>query len=115
MASLFDCVRRFREELEDGILWVAFWRERRSWYADSVNAEIVDLGRMTVKMDHDDAETLRRIVKTDKNAVLLNAEYTNVGSYGDGSSNLREIVDRVRWQYDGGYYLASDFEVVEAK
>ena len=31
MASLRDSVKDYQEELRDGIAWVAFWKEGRSW------------------------------------------------------------------------------------
>ena len=31
MASLRDTVKQYQEELRDGIAWVVFWREGRSW------------------------------------------------------------------------------------
>ena len=31
MASLRDTVKQYQEELRDGIAWIAFWREGRSW------------------------------------------------------------------------------------
>ena len=34
MASLRDTVKQYQEELRDGIAWIAFWREGRSWNGD---------------------------------------------------------------------------------
>ena len=43
MASLRDSVKDYQEELRDGIAWVAFWKEGRSWnemcIRDSYHAE----------------------------------------------------------------------------
>ena len=33
-ASLRNTVKDYQDELKDGIAWVAFWREGRSWNAD---------------------------------------------------------------------------------
>ena len=34
MASLRDTVKDYQDELRDGIAWVAFWKQGRSWNAE---------------------------------------------------------------------------------
>ena len=36
MASLRDAVKDNANELRDGIPWVVFWREGRSWHSEAV-------------------------------------------------------------------------------
>ena len=40
MASLRDSVKDYQEELRDGIAWVAFWKEGRSWNAELFHLEV---------------------------------------------------------------------------
>ena len=40
MASLRDTVKEYQEELRDGIAWVAFWKEGRSWNAEYFHLDV---------------------------------------------------------------------------
>ena len=40
MASLRDSVKDYQEELRDGIAWVAFWKQGRSWNAELFHLEV---------------------------------------------------------------------------
>ena len=40
MASLRDTVKQYQEELRDGIAWIAFWREGRSWNGEDFYADL---------------------------------------------------------------------------
>lgn len=42
MASLRDIVKDYQDELRTGIVWVAFWKEGRSWNADYFYLELND-------------------------------------------------------------------------
>ena len=42
MASLRDKVKELQEDLRDGIAWVAFWKEGRSWNAEDFHLEMGD-------------------------------------------------------------------------
>ena len=51
MASLRDSVKDYQEELRDGIAWVAFWKEGRSWNAEDFHLEMGDyqIGRASCR------------------------------------------------------------------
>ena len=40
MASLRDSVKNYQDELRDGIAWVAFWKQGRSWNAELFHLEV---------------------------------------------------------------------------
>ena len=42
MASLRQLINAYKEDLMDGIQWVVFWKNARSWHADIIFTEIDD-------------------------------------------------------------------------
>ena len=42
MASLRQLINAYKEDLMDGIQWVVFWKNGRSWHADIIFTEIDD-------------------------------------------------------------------------
>ena len=100
MASLRDTVKDYQEELRDGIAWVAFWKEGRSWNAEYAYLEMDDT---IPPLDKSRFEEIRR---TDPAAVMLNGYYC--GHFGEDMS-LDELTAGVRWHYENGFNLLSDF------
>lgn len=100
MASLRNTVKDYQDELRDGIAWVAFWREGRSWNADYFYLEPDDAIQAL------DRSRLEEIRETDPAAVMLNSYYC--GHLGE-DMNLDELAAGVRWHYENGYYQLSDF------
>lgn len=70
MASLREAVKDFQDELRDGMAWVVFWREGRSWQSDYLYLE---LGSDTIP--YDDMGKLKQICSLDPRAVALNGYY----------------------------------------
>ena len=100
MASLRNTVKDYQDELKDGIAWVAFWREGRSWNADYFYLEPDDVIQAL------DRSRLEEIRETDPAAVMLNSYYC--GHLGE-DMNLDELAAGVRWHYENGYNQLSDF------
>ena len=42
MASLRDTVKDYQDELWDGIAWVAFWKQGRSWTVEYFHLDMDD-------------------------------------------------------------------------
>ncbi len=42
MASLRDMVSEYQDDLRNGIAWLAFWREGRSWQAEAFHLDLDD-------------------------------------------------------------------------
>lgn len=93
MASLQDNVKQFQEELQDGIAWVAFWREGRSWNSEYFYLEIDDT------LDPLGRSRLKEIQSKDPAAVILNGY--DSGHLGADMS-LDELTAGVRWHYENG-------------
>lgn len=91
MASLRDTVKEYQEELRDGIAWVAFWKEGRSWNAEHFHLE------MDGTLDPFDRSRLEEIKAADPAAVILNGYYC--GQLGE-DMNLDELTAGVRYHYE---------------
>ena len=91
MASLRDTVKDYQDELRDGIAWVAFWKQGRSW-----NAEYFHLD-MDGTLYPEDRSRLEEIKSTDPAAVILNGYYC--GHLGEDMS-LDELTAGVRYHYE---------------
>lgn len=78
MATIREIAREYFDEMRLGIAHLALWKEGRSWHADLiVAAEMDDNGVPTFYTD--DVDELREIVGKDPDAVLLNADFDNLG------------------------------------
>ena len=91
MASLRDTVKEYQEELRDGIVWVAFWKEGRSWNAEHFYLEVDGT------LDPFDRSRLEEIKAADPAAVILNGYYC--GQLGEDMS-LDELTAGVRYHYE---------------
>ena len=91
MASLRDSVKDYQEELRDGIAWVAFWKQGRSWNAEYFHLDMDDT------LYPEDRSRLEEIKSTDPAAVILNGYYC--GHLGEDMS-LDELTAGVRYHYE---------------
>ena len=100
MASLRDKVKEIQEDLRDGIAWVAFWKEGRSWNAEDFHLEMGDY------LYPEDKSRLMEISETDLAAVVVNGYYS--GYLGEDMS-LDELTAGVRHHYENGYSNIKEF------
>ena len=91
MASLRDTVKDYQDELRDGIAWVAFWKQGRSWNAEYFHLDMDDT------LYPEDRSRLEEIKSTDPAAVILNGYYC--GHLG-GDMSLDELTAGVRHHYE---------------
>lgn len=95
MSALRDVTRYMAEELRDGITWVIFYREKRSWHTADVWSDLEGDG-----WTQDDLAEAVKILKIDPNAVLLNGYYC--GRF-EKNMTVDELAAVVRWHYENGY------------
>ena len=100
MASLRDTVKQYQEELRDGIAWVAFWRERRSWNGEDFYLDAGD------SLTAEQKSRLEEIRQKDPAAVILNSYYCG---YLAGDMTVDELTAGVRRHYENGYNDVTDF------
>ena len=91
MASLRDTIKDYQDELRDGIAWVAFWKQGRSWNAEYFHLDMDDT------LYPEDRSRLEEIKSTDPAAVILNGYYC--GHLGEDMS-LDELTAGVRYHYE---------------
>ena len=100
MASLRDTVKQYQEELRDGIAWIAFWREGRSWNGEDFYLDAGD------SLTAEQKSRLEEIRQKDPAAVILNSYYCG---YLAGDMTVDELTAGVRRHYDNGYNDVADF------
>ena len=88
---LRDTVKDYQDELRDGIAWVAFWKQGRSWNAEYFHLDMDDT------LYPEDRSRLEEIKSTDPAAVILNGYYC--GHLG-GDMSLDELTAGVRYHYE---------------
>ena len=72
MASLRTMVGRFRDELREGVAYVAFWKNGRSWGAEAFWLDPGYFEDYGDAIEDDDAREMRQIINTDPNAIIVN-------------------------------------------
>ena len=93
MASLRDMVSEYQDDLRNGIAWLAFWREGRSWQAEAFHLDLDDT------LYPEDRARLAEIQAADPQAVVVNGYYS--GYLGEEMS-VAELAAGVRHHYDSG-------------
>ena len=93
MASLRDMVSEYQDDLRNGIAWLAFWREGRSWQAEAFHLNLDDT------LYPEDRARLAEIQAADPQAVVVNGYYS--GYLGE-EMNVAELAAGVRHHYDNG-------------
>ena len=93
MASLRDVVSEYQDDLRNGIAWLAFWREGRSWQAEAFHLDLDDT------LYPEDRARLAEIQAADPRAVVVNGYYS--GYLGE-EMNVAELAAGVRHHYDNG-------------
>ena len=91
MASLRDMVSEYQDDLRNGIAWLAFWREGRSWQAEAFHLDLDDT------LYPEDRARLAEIQAADPQAVVVNGYYS--GYLGE-EMNVAELAAGVRHHYD---------------
>lgn len=118
MASLRTMVGRFRDELREGVAYVAFWKNGRSWGAEAFWLDpgyFEDYGGAIE--DYDDRE-MRQIINTDPNAIIVNGfESCPFKDYDadEGASTVEFMTDCIRWRYEGQRCQLSEFYELHSK
>ena len=82
MASLRDMVSEYQDDLRNGIAWLAFWREGRSWQAEAFHLNLDDT------LYPEDRARLAEIQAADPQAVVVNGYYSGYLSEKMGVTEL---------------------------
>lgn len=109
MAAIKNLVSRHGGEIQDGIAWVAVWKQGRSWAAESF---YIEDGSYDDGYTFNDEDVLRmsEIIEIDHKAIMINGYYTNCGVYSDdGSATIADMVAGIEWNYYNRYNQLSGF------
>lgn len=101
MASLRTMVGRFRNELREGVAYVAFWKNGRSW-----GAEAFWLDPRYNTIEEDDTREMWQIINTDPNAIIVNGFES---CPFDGKSTVEHMLEHIRWRYESHRCQLVDF------
>jgi hypothetical protein len=93
MAELRKIAGEFRDEIMDGIVWVAVWKTGRSW-----NGRVFWLDEDGM-IEDSEMDSAREIVAEDGCAVLINEHYC--AHMGNGT--IGDIAKGIRFHYGNGY------------
>ncbi len=99
MAGLREIAKEYRDEIMDGIAWVAIWKTGRSW-----NAKAFWLDDMGTIADGE-MEAAKAIVAEDAGAIFINEYYC--AHMGDGT--LQDIATGIRFHYENGFNRLVDW------
>ena len=91
MASLRDVVSEYQDDLRNGIAWLAFWREGRSWQAEAFHLDLDDT------LYPEDRARLAEIQAADPRAIVVNGYYSG---YLSEKMSVAELAAGVRHHYD---------------
>lgn len=101
MASLRTMVGRFRNELREGVAYVAFWKNGRSWGAEAFWLDPGYFEDYGDAIEEDDAREMRQIINTDPNAIIVNGFESC--PFGESA------VEYIRWIYEDHCCQLVDF------
>lgn len=102
MASLRTMVGRFRDELREGVAYVAFWKNGRSWEAEAFWLDPGYFEDYGDAIEEDDAREMRQILNTDSNAIIVN-DFESCPFVGE------RAVEYIRWIYEDHRCQLVDF------
>lgn len=102
MASLRTMVGRFRDELREGVAYVAFWKNGRSWGAEAFWLDPGYFEDYGDAIEDDDAREMRQIINTDPNAIIVNG-FESCPFVGESA------VEHIRWIYEDHRCQLVDF------
>ncbi len=97
--ALKELVMEYIDDIMGGIAWVTIWRVGRTWKAWVFHLD------EDGKLDEDDLETAKEILKEDKKAIMINKYYC--ARMGDGT--LADVATGILCHYERGYNLLKDW------
>lgn len=104
--TMREAAQYLREDAQDGISWIALWKDGRGWGFNTFYLEENRDG--TVTLDYqEDIENLQYILAADPSAIIVNSYVHNLGVC-DGYVSRDDLARALRWQYDLQTYTVAD-------
>ncbi len=102
MSSLRKLVNEYKDDLRNGINWVIFWKEGRSWGSMCVYMNITKTGKKVINNQY--KKDLEEICNKDPHAIALNGDIYSLFSKG---AKVSDMVDAVRYYHEKLYRSTS--------
>lgn len=110
MASIKQCAADVFDTAQDGIGWIALWKEGRSWNATTIFPDADDYGTDTITVDADYMNELRDILAIDPRAILVNGYYHNLG-VSETFGTRDDLAAALQWQYEDCSSRLADYTI----
>ena len=105
MASLRTTAQKVLEEARDGIAWIVLYKQGRGWGASCFWPDFDDRTGL-FKFEDYDLDDLKEILATDKDAILVNGYYYNLGPVEEMTRET--LASALRWQYEEQFNRLAD-------
>lgn len=102
MASIKKVASWYNDEIQDGIAWVAIWKNGRSWDAEAFWIEDGDYDDGYI-FEREAIERMEEILKIDHGAIMINGYYSNVGTEEGRRVSVDRVVQGIEWNYYNHY------------
>lgn len=105
--TMREAAQWLREDAQDGICWIALWKEGRGWGFDTFYLDTKADG--TVELDHPESmEDLQHILSIDPATIIVNGWEHNLGVW-EGHVTRDHLAQKLRWQYELQHATLADF------
>jgi hypothetical protein len=96
--TLKQAAQYLRDDAQDGISWIALWKDGRGWGFNTFYLEENRDG--SVELDNpEDLDNLRAILDIDPHAIIVNSWVHNL-AVCEGYVSRDDLARALRWQYD---------------
>lgn len=103
--TLRDVVKQYFYELDDGISWILIYKDGRSWFGVSLYTDDVDYNLSDgFSFSEPAMKLLHEVYQTDKNTILVNGYYMNIGWSETERNTIQRFVDGIKRQYELSIY-----------
>lgn len=99
--TLRQLVKELFDELDDGLSWVLIYKDGKSWFGLSFYFDDVDYNLSDGFIISKSAmRLLYQVYEIDKNAILVNGYYMNIGWSEIERNTIQRFIDGIKYQYE---------------
>lgn len=109
MASIRAIATEFNNDIQDGICWVAIWKNGRSWCGEFFYDDCRGSYEDGYYFSKEDIWKMEAIMNEDSNAIMINGYYTNCGTDENRQVPVSDIINCIEWNYYNHYNTLRHF------
>ena len=99
--TLRNLVKELFNELDDGLSWILIYKDGKSWFGVSLYFEDVDFNLYDgFTISKSAMRLLHNAYEIDRNAMLINGYYINIGWSETERNTIQRFVDGIKYQYE---------------